>query len=119
MASNPSDGSFRALFAKQYGVSPDRFEAEVFVLCVPWIYRPVARILVKLVPPWFHLDLQVLSDMAKAESLQEVRILAGDFRDDIRHRASFVRDSLGFRASGRRLMGLAKQVFPRSGANQT
>lgn len=103
--------SFRDAFARGFGVSPDEFERTAFVQCVPWWCRPVAALLVRWEPGWFALDLQVLRDVARATSLDEIRLLAGDFRGGVRHRFSFVRDCLGIRASGRRLMAMARRVI--------
>jgi len=81
------------------------------VRCVPRGYRVIAAWLIRWVPDWFTLDLQVLGEVARTTTLDEVRVLSGDFRAGIRHRPNLVRDRLGLRVSGRRLMTLAKQVL--------
>lgn len=114
MSSSLSPVEFRSAFARTFSRSPESFEREVFVRCVPPWYRPVAWAIIRWVPAWFSQDWQVLQDVARATSLEEVRVLSGDFRGGIRHRRSLIRDRIGFRVSGRRLMGLARQVLAAS-----
>lgn len=115
MASPPAPLEFRAAFARRFSRSPESFEREVFVRCVPPWYRPVAWAIIRWVPSWFSQDWQVLQDVARAASLEEVRVLSGDFRGGIRHRRSLIRDRIGFRVSGRRLLQLARHVLAATG----
>jgi hypothetical protein len=116
MALSPAPLEFRAAFARRFSRSPESFEREVFVRCVPPWYRPVAWAIIRWVPAWFSQDWQVLQDVARATSLEEVRVLSGDFRGGIRHRRSLIRDRIGFRVSGRRLLALARHVLAASSA---
>ena len=111
MALSPSPLEFRSAFARTFSLPPESFEREAFVRCVPPWYRPLAWALVRCWPAGFAQDWQVLQDVARATSLEEVRAFSGDFRGGIRHRHSLVRDRIGLRVSGRRLLTLARQVF--------
>lgn len=74
-------------------------------------YRPLAFLLIRLVPDWFSLDLEVLEDIGRSTRLDEVRELCGDFKVGVRHRPSFIRDTLGLRTSGRRVFAIAQQIL--------
>ncbi len=111
MADAPTVPTFRHAFARNYRLDPAAFERAVFVRCLPAWCRPVGFILIRCVPSWFRLDLQILEDVSRAGSLEEVRVLSGDFRSGIRQGSSPVRDWLGIRVSGRRVMALAREVM--------
>jgi len=103
--------SLRDAYARLQGCAPEAFERQMFVRCVSPGYRPLAFVLIRLVPDWFKLDLEVLEDVGKSTRLDEVRELCGDFKVGVRHRPSFIRDTLGLRTSGRRVFAIAQQIL--------
>lgn len=111
MADAPTVPTFRHAFARNRHLDPAAFERVVFVRCLPAWCRPLGFVLIRCVPSWFNRDLQILQDVSGASSLEEVRALSGDFRGGVRHRSSLVRDWLGIRVSGRRVLALACEVM--------
>ena len=103
--------SLRDAYARVHGCAPGAFERRMFVRCVSPGYRPLAFVLIRLSPDWFKLDLEVLEDLGRSTRLEEVRELCGDFKVGVRHRPSFIRDSLGLRTSGRRVFAIAQQLL--------
>ena len=108
---SPRPESLRDAYARQQGCEPEAFERQLFVRCVSPGYRPLAFVLIRLVPDWFNLDLEVLEDIGRSTRLDEVRELCGDFKVGVRHRPSFIRDTLGLRTSGRRVFAVAQQIL--------
>ena len=108
---SPGQESLRNAYARLHGGPPEAFERRMFVRCVPPSYRPLAFVLIRLAPDWFKLDLEVLEDIGRSTRLDEVRELCGDFKVGVRHRPSFIRDTLGLRTSGRRVFAIAQQIL--------
>lgn len=110
-STHPGNESLRDAYARLNGCAPEAFERRMFVRCVSPGYRPLAFMLIRLVPDWFSLDLEVLEDIGRSTRLDEVRELCGDFKVGVRHRPSFIRDTLGLRTSGRRVFAIAQQIL--------
>ncbi len=110
-STSPGHDSLRDAYAKLNDCTPETFERRMFVRCVSPCYRPLAFVLIRLVPDWFKLDLEVLEDIGRSTRLDEVRELCGDFKVGVRHRPSFIRDTLGLRTSGRRVFAIAQQIL--------
>ena len=101
----------RNTYARLHGCTPEAFQQRMFVRCVAPGYRALAFVLIRLTPHWFRLDLEVLEDIGQSTRLDEVRELCGDFKGGVRHRPSFIRDTLGLRTSGRRVFTIAQQIL--------
>ncbi|MCW5556921.1 MAG: hypothetical protein KIT22_03640 [Verrucomicrobiae bacterium] len=62
-------------------------------------------------PGLFDRDLVVIRRAANATSREEVREQAQDLGNGMLYRRSLVRDTIGVRASGRRLVALASRML--------
>ncbi|MBL9173039.1 MAG: hypothetical protein JNL10_05850 [Verrucomicrobiales bacterium] len=114
MPSSPT--RFRDAFLNSTGIVAERFEVHLFLRSVPPLRRPVARLLLLLRPSVFERDFATLREVALATSADEVRQTVVDLRGGPLYRSSMIRDHLGIRASGRRLVNMARRILKGSGA---
>lgn len=110
MVQNPPS-LFRDLFVRSAGIPEERFEVHLFLRCVPPLRRPLARILLRIKRSIFERDFTTLRAVAAATSVDEVRRAARDLRGGPLYRSHWVRDRVGVRASGRRLVVIASEVL--------
>lgn len=103
--------SFREAYARDTGLPAPEFERALFLRCVPPIQRPVARVLLWLNPGVFDRDLATMREVAVATSSEDVRLAARDLRGGGFYQRNLLRDAIGVRASGRRLVAIARRVL--------
>ncbi|MBX3732441.1 MAG: hypothetical protein KF791_07575 [Verrucomicrobiae bacterium] len=106
-----SPARLREAFLRRARVPESQFERELFLRCVPPLQRPAARLLLWLDAGLFRRDLETIRTVSVAASADEVRDTAGELGGGMLYRRTWVRDTLGIRASGRRLVAIAKQVM--------
>jgi hypothetical protein len=98
-------------YARRHGLRPEivrrRLVAEGFV----WWHRPVVWALSKFRPDCFRIDGALIEEIGRARSVAEAAHAVEIFRYRSRGENSWVRNSLGIRASGRRVLALAETLF--------
>ena len=99
--------SFREVYSRRTGIAPEQFERALFARCLPWWKRWAALVICSLWPRAFEPDFAVLSEAADAHAVFQVSSIATDLRVRLEDRVNPVRDWLGLRISGRRLVEVA------------
>jgi len=103
--------TFRESAEEHLGWDKEDFEAEAFLACLD----PFPRLLARLVWPFkaqlFGEDIAAMSKVADLTSYNDVFQVAQGFADARRDR-KFLRDAMGIRPRGRRLLSLAREVLP-------
>ena len=104
-------GTFREKACARYGWEPGNFVSKTLRHCV----RPWQLPLVWMAWPWrrriYAADLQLIERVAEMTSYNDIYHVAQDFADSRRAR-NFVRDFLGIRPHGRRLLAMARDSMP-------
>lgn len=113
-----SMATFREAAAAEYGWDPEDFEAKVFLHCLETFPRLLARILWIWRDRLFKADLAAIGLVADLTSYNDVFQVAQSFADSHRDRG-FLRDTLGLRPRGRRLLSLARELLPGRRQTQT
>lgn len=108
--------TFREAAATEYGWAPEDFEAKVFLHCLEPFPRLLARILRLGRDRFFQADLAAIGLVADLTNYNDIFQVAQSFGDSHRDR-TFLRDTLGLRPRGRRLLSLARELLP--GRRQT
>jgi len=103
--------TFREAAAEEYGWDKEDFEAKVFLQCLETFPRILARILWLWRDRFFKADLAAIGLVADLTSYNDVFQVAQSFADSHRDQG-FVRDTLGLRPRGRRLLALARELLP-------
>ena len=103
--------TFRELACARYGWRPEGFERRTFFHCVSAWQRPAAWILWPWRERFFRADLSLIERIGTMTSYNDVYQVAQDFADSRRQRG-FVRDVLGVRPHGRRLLSMARDSLP-------
>lgn len=104
-------------FAERKGVAPAVAREKLFAATIPGWRRPMVRLIGLLVPDAFRLDRSFVEDAGRGRSLREVEHAIEIFRYRSQGEKSWVRNQLGFRASGRRVVELAAKLFARPAGN--
>ncbi len=105
-------------FAEQQGVAPDIARKQLFAATIPgWRLRFV-WLFGLIVPAAFRLDRSFVEDAGRSRSLREVEHAVEIFRYRSQGEKSWIRNQLGFRASGRRVVELAATLFARPAGNR-
>ena len=107
---NPTP-NFKTAFCDRFAHPQVNFEKEVFWNALHPEMRPVAFLIRKLWPGFFHSDLDCIRSIANAESKQEVRAIIASLHYDPKFNRGFIRRVLRVRISGRRIMRLAGRVL--------
>ncbi len=118
LSSSPSSSpatadTFQQRYCRWHGCTADAFERHIFRRAVQWPWGWLAPVFVRAFPHWFRRDFRELTVAGRAVTLQEIKEVASEFRKghDPRESRTFVRDTLGFRISGRKLMAEAQRVW--------
>ncbi len=105
--------TLRALYCRVHRCPAAEFERHLFGRTVrsPWGW--VAPLVLRLWPAPFQRDLRELAVAGHAVTPLELREVASEFRKghDPRERRTFIRDTLGMRISGRKLMAEAQRLW--------
>jgi hypothetical protein len=98
-------------FAKRDDLAPEvarrRLVAEAFV----WWHRPLVWVFSVGRPDLFRIDAALVEEMGRARTLAEAAHAVEIFRYRSRGENSWVRNSLGIRASGRQMLELARELL--------
>lgn len=105
--------SFRSLFCEAYGCAPDDFEQQLFRRCLYRPLAPLALLIARLKPAFFHEDLSFLREVGAATSRSEVvselnRFYGRNLRDK-----NWIRKLLAIRVSGKRVLTLYRGLLRR------
>ena len=106
-----STQNFKTAFCARFAHPQAQFEKAVFWNAMHPEMRPVAFLIHKLWPGFFHSDLDCIRSLAVTESKQEVRALIASLHYDPKFNQGFLRRVLRVRISGRRIMRLAGKVL--------
>lgn len=103
--------SFRELYCEAHKCEPHMFERHLFVRTVWPHWRWLAPWFLRQWPAAFRRELRELAASGHATSLLDFKVVAGELRHDPREPHTFLRDTLGVRVSGRRLLIKAEAVW--------
>ncbi len=99
--------SFRDVYSRRNGIAPEQFEGVIFARCLTWWKRPAALLIRSVWPRAFAPDFAVISEAGDAHAVFQVSSIANDLRVRKEDGVNPVRDWLGLRISGRRLVEVA------------
>lgn len=98
-------------FAKRHRLAPEvarrRLAAEAFT----WWHRPLVWVFSVGRPDLFRIDAALVEELGRARTLAEAAHAVEIFRYRSRGEDSWVRNTLGIRASGRQMLDLAKELL--------
>lgn len=103
--------TFRESAEERLGWNKADFEAKAFLASLDPFPRLLARLVWPLRSRFFGEDIAVMTKVADLTNYNDVFQIAQGFADARRDR-KFVRDALGLRPRGRRLLALARDVLP-------
>lgn len=103
--------TFREAAKERLGWDRADFEAKAFLASLDPFPRLVARLVWPMKSRFFGEDIALMAKVADLRSYNEVFQIAQAFADARRDR-KFIRDTLGLRPRGRRLLALARDVLP-------
>jgi hypothetical protein len=98
-------------YAKQRGVTPEVARGQMFGISLAGWRMPLVGLLNSLRPDVLRIDRSFVDDAGRCRSLKEVEHAVEIFRYRSRGDTTWIRNRLGFRASGRRILDLAEEVF--------
>lgn len=102
---------FREAATKEFGWREEHFEGKLFLACL----EPFPRFLARLLWPWrqrlFGDDINAMRMVADLTHYNDIFQVAQSFGDG-RRDFSFLRNTLGIRPRGRRLLGVAREILP-------
>ena len=111
-APQPSrDATLKELYCAFHGCPADAFERHLFKRTVRLHLGWFAGICFRLWPDSFRRDFRELTVAGHVASRGQLRDVAADLRNDPREPRTFLRDFLGIRVSGRKLMSEAETVW--------
>jgi hypothetical protein len=103
--------TFREAASEELGWKKEDFEAKAFLHCLDPFPRFVARVLW----PWrdrlFREDIAAMRMVSELTNYNDIFQIAQSF-GDARRDHSFLRDQMGIRPRGRRLLALSREILP-------
>jgi hypothetical protein len=103
--------TFREAAAEEFGWKTQDFEANAFLHCLD----PFPRFIARLLWPWrdrlFREDIAAMRMVSELTSYNDIFQIAQGF-GDARRDHSFLRDRMGVRPRGRRLLAFAREILP-------
>jgi hypothetical protein len=102
--------SFRESYCERFQCPAEGFENRVFWRCLYRRSLPLSLLVHLCNRKYFDLDLQTIRQLGVCRSTQEFRTELESFRYEYRMRGGFLRQ-LRVRVSGKRLMGLLREVL--------
>ena len=103
--------TFREAAAEEYGWKTEDFEAKAFLHCLDPFPRFIARTLWLWRDRLFREDIAAMRMVSELTSYNDIFQIAQSF-GDARRDQSFLRDRMGVRPRGRRLLTLAREILP-------
>lgn len=99
------------VLARRRGLAPEAARNRLMREAFPGWRWPAMRLLSVFRAEKFRIDLDLVAEVARARSVAEVRHAVEIFRYRSKGQQSWLRNGLGVRASGRRLIDLADELF--------
>lgn len=103
--------TFREAAAEEYGWKTEDFEAKAFLHCLDPFPRFIARTLWLWRDRLFREDIAAMRMVSELTNYNDIFQIAQSF-GDARRDQSFLRDKIGVRPRGRRLLALAREILP-------
>ena len=103
--------SFREAFCEHYRCTPARFETVAARKALPVSVRLLRPFILVLHPGHFHLDFELMQQVGDARSWSEVNAVLGAFKSNNKLRGGFWRNTVKWRASGRRVSRLVRRLM--------
>ena len=104
--------SFREAYLERFHGDSEGFEQDLLrrglhrrALAVGWMIRA-------LMPRFFDMELRTARYLGNARSSEEFRAELDSYRSEYRRHGGFLRNALGVRLSGQRLMDILMEVAP-------
>jgi len=107
--------TFEELFCEANKCTPAQFPRRLFWKCLHWHAVPFAPLILLFNPKYFEPDWQLISDVRRTEKMNQVWEEVRQYFVSSSHRA-WMRRRGNFRLSARRLINLARDYLPASGA---
>lgn len=105
------DSTLLERFARQRGVTPEAARGQMLVRSLARWRVPFIGLLNVIQPDALRIDRAFVDDVGRCRSIKEVEHAVEIFRYRSRGDTSWIRNRLGFRASGRRVLDLAEELF--------
>jgi len=102
--------SFREVFCEHYRCPPARFETVAARKALPVFVRFLRPFILILDPGHFQLDFELMQQVGDARSWSEVNAVLGAFKSNNKLRGGFWRNTVKWRASGRRVSHLVRRL---------
>jgi|GEM_PF-509735 len=103
--------TFREAAAQEFGWKTEDFEAKAFLHCLDPFPRFMARVLWLWRDRLFREDIAAMRMVSELTNYNDIFRIAQSF-GDARRDHSFLRDKVGVRPRGRRLLALAREILP-------
>ncbi len=103
--------TFREAASEEFGWKTEDFEAKAFLHCLDPFPRFIARVLWLWRDRLFREDIAAIRMVSELTSYNDIFQIAQSF-GDARRDQSFLRDKIGVRPRGRRLLTLAREILP-------
>jgi hypothetical protein len=103
--------TFRETAAEEFGWKTEDFEAKAFLHCLDPFPRFIARLLWLWRDRLFREDIAAMRMVSELTNYNDIFQIAQSF-GDARRDQSFLRDRMGVRPRGRRLLALAREILP-------
>jgi hypothetical protein len=97
--------------AHRHGIQPEAARRRLVRCAFSGWRHPAMALIVTFSPDTFTVDQALIEETARARTLAEVAHAVEVFRYRSKGEKSWIRNGLGVRASGRRIMELAKEVL--------
>jgi hypothetical protein len=107
--------TFEELYCEANKCAPADFPRRLFWKCLYRHALPIAPLIMILNPKYFEPDRQLISDVCRADKMNQVWEEVRQYFVDSRHR-DWMRRKGNVRISARRLINLARDYLPASGA---
>jgi hypothetical protein len=106
--------SFREAYLERPQRGSGSFENDILWRGLHRRALPLAWLVRIILPNFFEMELRTISYLGNSRSSGEFRAELDTYRSEYRRHGGFLRNALGVRLSGRRLMGLLMEVAPES-----
>jgi hypothetical protein len=104
--------TFKEVFCDTFKCPPEKFEAQVFWKCLYPHAVPGALVIKAFNPDFFRADFELIQLISLDTSFAEIEADVQDFQFANSFGEHWLKKPLRLRLSGRRLLGLASQLYP-------